>query len=68
MVPDSVLRRGIRLLLKQRLKEIYSKDVEIMAEMQSDFIRSMKESAIALVPEKANEQHYEVPPIFTLEH
>ena len=64
ILPDVVLRRGIRLLLKQRLKEIDSKDVEIMAEMQSDFIKSMKESAIALVPEKANEQHYEVPAEF----
>ena len=64
MIPDVVLRRGIQLLLKQRLKEIDSKDVEIMAEMQSDFIKIMKESAIALVPEKANEQHYEVPADF----
>lgn len=64
MMPDAVLRRGIRLLLKQRLKEINSTDVEIMADMQSEFIKSMKESAIALVPEKANEQHYEVPADF----
>ena len=64
MMPDAVLRRGIRLLLKQRLKEINSTDVEMMADMQSEFIKSMKESAIALVPEKANEQHYEVPANF----
>ena len=64
MMPDVVLRRGIRLLLKQRLKEISSSDVEIMADLQSQFIQQMKESAIALVPEKANEQHYEVPAEF----
>ncbi len=64
MMPDVVLRRGIRLLLKQRLKEINSSDVEEMADFQSDFIQDMKNSAIALVPEKANEQHYEVPAEF----
>ena len=64
MMPDVVLRRGIRLLLKQRLKEISSSDVETMAELQNDFIRQMKDAAIALVPEKANEQHYEVPADF----
>jgi cyclopropane-fatty-acyl-phospholipid synthase len=64
IMPDIVLRRGIRLLLKQRLKEISSSDVEMMAELQSQFIQQMNESAIALVPEKANEQHYEVPAEF----
>jgi len=64
IVPDMVLRRGVRLLLKQRLKEIDSKDVELMVEQQSAFIADMKKSAIALVPEKANEQHYEVPAEF----
>lgn len=64
MMPDMVLRRGIRLLLKQRLKEISSSNVELMSDLQSEFIQQMKESAIALVPEKANEQHYEVPADF----
>lgn len=64
IMPDIVLRRGIRLLLKQRLKEISSSDVEMMADLQSQFIQQMNESAIALVPEKANEQHYEVPAEF----
>ena len=64
MVPDAVLRRGIRFLLKQRLKEIKSSDVELMAELQNEFISHMKKSKIALVPEKANEQHYEVPADF----
>ena len=61
MIPDAVLRRGIQLLLKQRLKEIDSKDVEIMAEMQSDFIKIMKESAIALVPETVSYTHLTLP-------
>jgi len=64
IVPDVVLRRGIRFLLKQRLKEIKSSDVESMSDLQNEFINHMKKSDIALVPEKANEQHYEVPADF----
>jgi cyclopropane-fatty-acyl-phospholipid synthase len=63
-VPDSVIRRGIRFLVKQRLKEIKAFDTEKMAEFQHEFIQGMNQAAVALVPEKANEQHYEVPAYF----
>lgn len=66
LVPDIVIRRGIQLLLKQRLKEINHRDITAMAQEQSRFIAQMYESPIALVPEKANEQHYEVPAGFYL--
>jgi cyclopropane-fatty-acyl-phospholipid synthase len=64
LVPDSVIRRGIRFLVKQRLKEIHANNAEQMAEIQAAFIQHMHASPIALVPEKANEQHYEVPASF----
>ena len=64
LVPDSVMRRGIKFLVKQRLKEIHVDDVEFMAEMQNKFIKHMQQAPVALVPEKANEQHYEVPAQF----
>lgn len=64
LVPDSVIRRGIRFLVRQRLKEIHANDAEQMAEKQAAFIQDMHTSPIALVPEKANEQHYEVPASF----
>jgi len=63
-IPDLVIRRGIKLLLKQRLKEIHNKDIQESSELQLKFIESMKSSPIALLPEKANEQHYEVPAEF----
>lgn len=66
LVPDPVIRRGIRFLIKQRLREIQAGDAESMAEHQHDFIKQMNQSPIALVPEKANEQHYEVPADFYL--
>ncbi|MGB5397709.1 MAG: cyclopropane-fatty-acyl-phospholipid synthase family protein [Gammaproteobacteria bacterium] len=64
IIPDSLIRHGIRKLLRQRLDDINASDVEAMNTMQSAFIEHMKSSAIALLPEKANEQHYEVPQAF----
>jgi cyclopropane-fatty-acyl-phospholipid synthase len=64
LIPDVVIRRGIRHLVKQRLREIHSHDVEAMARIQYEFIQAMQQAPIALVPEKANEQHYEVPETF----
>lgn len=63
-VPDSIIRRGIRSLLRQRLRDIKAQDIEQSAIDQSDFIQAMDESPIALLTQKANEQHYEVPQEF----
>jgi len=63
-VPDSVIRLGIRRLIKQRLTEIQASDTESMAEFQHRFVQSMYSAVIAPLPEKANEQHYEVPAEF----
>jgi cyclopropane-fatty-acyl-phospholipid synthase len=63
-VPDSLVRHGIRKLLRQRLDEIHASDQQQMAEMQRAFIDDMNASPVALVPELANEQHYEVPADF----
>jgi len=64
LVPDSVIRAGIRRLCRQRLKDIQSDDPEAAADALDTFVERMNASAIALVPELANEQHYEVPPEF----
>jgi len=64
LVPDSVIRAGIRRLCRQRLKEIRAKDPEVAAANLDRFVTAMNEAPIALVPELANEQHYEVPPAF----
>lgn len=63
-VPDSLVRHGIRQLLRQRLDEIHASDITQMAEDQNRFIEKMNHSDIALLPQKANEQHYEVPQEF----
>lgn len=64
LIPDSVIRAGIRRLLKQRLAEIHSNDTEATSHLATQFIADMNQAPVALVPEKANEQHYEVPAAF----
>jgi cyclopropane-fatty-acyl-phospholipid synthase len=63
-LPDSLVRHGIRKLLRQRLDEINESDIERMAEQQNAFIEQMNLAGIALLPDRANEQHYEVPQAF----
>ena len=64
LVPDSVIRAGIRRLCRQRLQDIRADDPEAAAKALDSFVEKMNGSPIALVPELANEQHYEVPPAF----
>jgi cyclopropane-fatty-acyl-phospholipid synthase len=64
LVPDAVVRTGIRRLCEQRLREIGGGDSETAARMTEAFIRVMDESDIAPLPHLANAQHYEVPAEF----
>jgi cyclopropane-fatty-acyl-phospholipid synthase len=64
LVPDSLVRIGIRSMLRRRLREIASEDCEAAAEAASAFRESLRSSPVALVPDLANQQHYEVPPSF----
>ena len=64
LVPDSIIRGAIRRLLRARLAELQPDDADHVAEVTASFVASMNAAPIALVPEKANEQHYEVPPEF----
>lgn len=63
-IPDSIIRAGIRRLLKQRLAEIHSGDTEAAAALTERFVTHMNTAPLALMPEKANAQHYEVPAEF----
>jgi cyclopropane-fatty-acyl-phospholipid synthase len=64
LVPDPLVRAGIRRLLRERLAEIDDGDCERAAALTEAFIDAMDASPVALVPERANEQHYEVPASF----
>ncbi|NCA71510.1 MAG: class I SAM-dependent methyltransferase [Sphingobacteriia bacterium] len=63
-VPDSLIRGGIRLLLRQRLATLPVSDCEAAMQAKRDFIAMMDAAPIAAVPERANEQHYELPASF----
>jgi cyclopropane-fatty-acyl-phospholipid synthase len=63
-VPDAVVRAGIRRLVRKRVDEIGQPDCEAAAEANQRFRAQLDASPIALVPELANEQHYEVAPGF----
>ena len=64
LIPDYLIKLGIRKLCRERLT--WAKDLGdrgIKANKRY-WVEKLKVSPIALVPEKANEQHYEVPPRF----
>ncbi|MCS6983903.1 MAG: cyclopropane-fatty-acyl-phospholipid synthase family protein [Leptospiraceae bacterium] len=63
-VPDFVLRLAIRHLNKLRLKSEMLPNLEKQQQKLSEFIEFLKGSPIAVMPEKANEQHYELPSEF----
>ena len=64
LIPDSVIRYGIRTLLRKRIGSLVSINPETNIENKIDFIHKMNSSKIALVPELANKQHYEIPANF----
>jgi len=66
-IPDPMVRAGIRHLLRERLREIEAADSEAAAVRLDRFVEMMDASPIAALPEKANEQHYELPPEFFVE-
>ncbi len=64
LVPDKVVRAGIRRLLKARLVEAGDGDVERAAQQSQAFVDELRQAPRALLPERANEQHYELPAAF----
>jgi cyclopropane-fatty-acyl-phospholipid synthase len=63
-VPDALIRAGIRSQLRRRLSELPLGDCEAVEEANRDFREELCRSPVALVPELANQQHYEVAPAF----
>jgi len=64
MLPDTLVRAGIRQLLGRRLDEIQADDCTRNADLAAQFIEQMDTAQIAPLPELANAQHYEVPARF----
>lgn len=66
LLPDALIRFGIRRLLRERLKEEDKGDPESQQRHLMRLIEQLKRSPIALNTAEANEQHYEVPTEFFL--
>ncbi len=64
IVPERLVRVGIRRLLQARLDEIGAQDPAAAGRPAEAFAAAMRVAPIALLPDKANEQHYEVPSAF----
>lgn len=68
LVPDIVLRAGMRMLMRQRLREAHAHDPEKSVESLAAFVSELRASPIAVDTQAANTQHYEVPSDFFAEH
>jgi len=64
ILPDALIRMGIRQLNRKRLKGENRRDVESHRFAIQRFIEDMKEAPIAILTDKANIQHYELPSSF----
>jgi len=67
LVPDRVVRLGIRRLLRARLAELGGGDSAATATRTREFIAAMHGAEMAPMADKANEQHYELPAAFFAE-
>ena len=61
-LPDWIIRRGIQSMLRNRLRGLEQPDPEAAQLRLAAFIDELRQSPVALTPELANEQHYEVAP------
>lgn len=63
-IPDILIRKGIRSLLKQRLNQENKGNTETQQTHFMKLVEELKNSPIAVNTVDANEQHYEVPTKF----
>ena len=64
LLPDWLVRIGIRRLLSARLREEQQGSPSEQRERLMQFVSQLRQSPVAIRPEAANAQHYEVPAEF----
>lgn len=64
ILPDPIVRAGIRRLLRARLRDEQANDPEASALRLAEWIRHCDDSTVAVATDAANQQHYEVPAAF----
>jgi cyclopropane-fatty-acyl-phospholipid synthase len=68
LLPDALVRAGMRKLMQQRLRDEGAFDGERRARRFSQLLDNLRTSPIAIETDAANEQHYELPPLFFAAH
>lgn len=63
-LPDALIRAGIRRRCAQRQAKLLAADAEARAELLARFVAELDAEPVAPLPERANDQHYELPPAF----
>jgi cyclopropane-fatty-acyl-phospholipid synthase len=64
VIPDAVVRAGMRRLMGQRLKDERRNDRRNHGQAVREFVRKMESEPVAVATRDANEQHYELPTEF----
>ncbi|NBU50756.1 MAG: class I SAM-dependent methyltransferase, partial [Betaproteobacteria bacterium] len=64
LLPDALVRAGMRSLMKQRLIDEGADNAPLATERLAALVAELRESPIAKETDAANEQHYEVPSAF----
>lgn len=64
LLPDFLIRMGIKKLLKERLTQYSNLNADEHKESFMNLVNSLKDSPLAVNTTEANEQHYEVPTEF----
>lgn len=64
VVPDPLVRFGMRRLMAERLAELHTDDPHFTDRARRAFFEAAHEAPVATATREANEQHYEVPPAF----
>ena len=63
-LPDCLVRYAIRHLCRRRLSQTKRAALPSYDDNMREFVGAMNRADVAPLPEKANEQHYELPPEF----
>ena len=64
LLPDFVLRAGIRWMLGHKLRLESAGGLEAVTARRAAYAESLRQSPVAILTTRANEQHYELPPEF----
>jgi cyclopropane-fatty-acyl-phospholipid synthase len=64
LVPDALIRLGVRRLCAQRLQDELAGGLSVQAHRLGQRLDNLRQSPIAVHTDAANVQHYELPPAF----